>query len=175
MANELTCNQVIALMSFYVEDKINQKLKKYVDEHLKKCPKCREVYMQSKKIVNHILTLGDYNDEKPYQTKQYEEFKQKLSAYVDNELDESESLRIKKISISNPLARKDLENIYTFRKMLHDSFDKTRNEFKSDYSKSIINTLSKTEDNNDVFNKIITAFVILISILVTGLIVTLNP
>ena len=135
MTTELTCNQVLALMSFYVEDKINQKLKKYVDEHLKKCPKCREVYMQSKKIVNHILSLGDATDEKPYQSKQYEDFKQKLSAYVDNELDEAESYRIKKISISNPLARKDLENIYSFKKMLHESFDKTRNDFKTDYSK----------------------------------------
>jgi len=43
MQNELTCNQVIALMSFYVEDKINTKLKKYVDEHLKKCSKFREI------------------------------------------------------------------------------------------------------------------------------------
>ena len=55
MTNQLTCNQVIALMSFYVEDKLNSRLKEYVDEHLRHCPKCREVYMQSKKIVNHIL------------------------------------------------------------------------------------------------------------------------
>ena len=32
MQNELTCNQVIALMNFYVEDKINSKLKKYIDD-----------------------------------------------------------------------------------------------------------------------------------------------
>lgn len=174
MTNELTCNQVIALMSFYVEDKINQKLKKYVDEHLKKCPKCREIYMQSKKIVNHILTLGDFSDEKPYQTKQYEDFKQKLSEYVDNELDETESLRIKKISISNPLARKDLENIYTFKKMLHNSFEKTKADFKYDYSKQIITSLNKKDEKNDIFIKIIYSFCILLTILIAGLIFTLN-
>ena len=43
MQNELTCNQVIALMNFYVEDKLNSKLKEYVDEHLRNCPKCRAI------------------------------------------------------------------------------------------------------------------------------------
>ena len=173
MQNELTCNQVIALMSFYVEDKINQKLKKYVDDHLKKCPKCREIYMQSKKIANHVISLVS-NDENTYQTKQYEEFKQKLSAYVDNELDENESLRIKKISISNPLARKDLENIYSFKKMLHESFDKTRNDFKTDYSKQILNMLTQNKELSNSFNKILYSFIALISLLITGLILTLN-
>ena len=55
MTNELTCNQVIALMSFYVDDKLNSRLKEYVDEHLRRCPKCREVYMQSKKIVKNYM------------------------------------------------------------------------------------------------------------------------
>lgn len=173
MQNELTCNQVIALMSFYVEDKINQKLKNYVDEHLKKCSKCREIYMQSQKITNHILSLGAEN-ETQYLTKQYEEFKQKLSAYVDNELNEIESLKIKKISISNPLARKDLENIYSFKKLLHESFDKTRNEFKTDYSKQIVNLLNTNEDQTCSFKKVIYCFICLLSILLIGLIITLN-
>ena len=173
MQNELTCNQVIALMSFYVEDKINQKLKKYVDDHLKKCPKCREIYLQSKKIANHVLSLVA-NNENNYQTKQYEEFKQKLSAYVDNELDENESLRIKKISISNPLARQDLENIYSFKKMLHESFDRTRNDFKTDYSKQILNMLTQNKELSNSFNKLLYSFVVLISLLIAGLVFTLN-
>ena len=174
MSNELTCNQVLALMSFYVEDKINQKLKKYIDEHLKKCPSCRTAYMKSKKIANHILSLGDDEDEKPYQTKQYEDFKQKLSAYIDNELDENENLRIKKITISNPLARNDLEKIYTLKKVIHESFDKTKNDFKSDYSKQIINLMNKENEINNTYTKIMYSLLLLIIILTIGLIFTLN-
>lgn len=176
MQNELTCNQVLALMSFYVEDKLNSRLKEYVDNHLRQCPKCREVYMQSKKIMHHIMSLtNDISEESPYVTKQYKDFKKNLSAYIDNELDEHESIRIKKIAISNPIARKDLEDMYTFKRLLHNSFDKTKNEWKSDYSKYIINQVNNVEEKFyiDPFFKIIGAFTALISIIIIGFAATL--
>lgn len=37
MQKQLTCNQVNALLSFYVEDKLNEQLKKYI-EYLKHLP-----------------------------------------------------------------------------------------------------------------------------------------
>lgn len=176
MTNELTCNQVIALMSFYVEDKLNSRLKEYVDEHLRHCPGCREVYMQSKKIANHIMSLTNYNDQTDsYHTKQYEDFKNNLSAYIDNELTENESVRIKKIAITNPLARKDLEDMYTFKKLLHSSFEKTRTEWKNDYSKLIINKLNHSPEKIqiDPFYKLLGAFTALISLIIFGFLATL--
>ncbi|MBQ8168526.1 hypothetical protein IJZ97_03825, partial [bacterium] len=159
-----------------IEDKINEKLKSYVDEHLKKCPKCREVYLQSKKIARHVLGLVDNLDETPYMTKQYENFKNNLSAYVDNELDENESIRMKKIAISNPLARKDLEDMYSFKKMMHNSFEKTKAEWKNDYSKLIITQLDKTDyyKNSDPFLKLLAFFCVIIGVLVAGLMAMLN-
>lgn len=178
MQSELTCNQVIALMSFYVEDKLNSKLKEYVDEHLRHCPKCREVYMQSQKIMHHIMGLTENNVENDdtYVTRQYEDFKQNLSAYIDNELDENESIRIKKIAISNPLARKDLEDMYAFKRLLHNSFDKTRTEWRNDYSKAIVSKLHQKDYNNvvDPFYKIIGAFTALITIIVMGFMLSLH-
>ena len=175
MENELTCNQVIALMSFYVEDKLNSRLKEYVDDHLRNCPKCREIYMQSKKIANHIISLNDNDEATPYYTKQYEVFKHNLSAYIDNELDQNESIRIKKIAISNPLARRDLEDMYSFKKLLHDSFEKTRNEARYDYSKLIINKLDSKLNRNeyDPFYKLLVSFGLLISLIVCAFLVTL--
>ena len=177
MNNELTCNQVIALLSFYVEDKLNSRLKEYVDEHLRHCTKCREIYMQSKKIAKHVLSLVNYDEEtaNTFYTKQYEDFKNNLSAYVDNELNENESIRIKKIAISNPLARKDLEDMYNFKKLLHNSFEKTRTEWKNDYSKIIINSLQQKYEYNkiDPFYKLLGAFTALITLLLIGFFATL--
>ena len=42
MNKELTCNQVSALISFYIKGKLNSKLKEYVDLHLERCPNCRK-------------------------------------------------------------------------------------------------------------------------------------
>lgn len=108
----------------------------------------------------------------PFQTRQYEEFKANLSAYVDNELNDDENIKIKKITISNPLARQDLEDIYTFKKILHSSFEKTRNDVKEDYSRYILNQIENISDTNEIdpFFKIIAAFCIIMICIVAGII-----
>ena len=104
-----------------------------------------------------------------HENKQYEEFKNNLSAYIDNELDNEENLRIKKIAISNPLARQDLENIFTFKKLLHYSYEKTKNDMKSDYSKAIANYMKqelKHEGIIDPFYRIIALLFLMTGFLV---------
>ena len=54
MQKQLTCNQVNALLSFYVEDKLNEQLKKYIEYHLSICPECYEKYQKLKKLVNNF-------------------------------------------------------------------------------------------------------------------------
>ena len=122
MNNQLTCEQVTALLNFYIEDTLSSKLKECVRRHLENCPECMEKFISMQNIMNKFIEIQNEEIENPYATKQYEDFKSNLSAYVDNELNSIDSIKIKKIAISNPLARQDLENIYTFKKLLHSSF-----------------------------------------------------
>ena len=173
MQNQLTCDQVSALLSFYVEDKLSSKLSEYVRQHLENCPACMEKYLQMKNMLNKFMEIQNEELENPYATKQYEDFKANLSAYIDNELNNFESIKIKKIAISNPLARQDLENIYTFKKLLHSSFEKTKSDFKNDYSRNIICQLQQKntdEKKLDPFLKLTAAFFIMITCIVAGLI-----
>ncbi len=173
MQYQLTCDQVSALLNFYVEDKLSTKLSEYVRQHLENCPSCMEKYLQMKNMLNKFMDIQNEEHENPYATKQYEDFKANLSAYVDNELNNFESIKIKKIAISNPLARQDLENIYTFKKLIHSSFEKTKTEFKYDYSKNIICQLQNEnpeEKKFDPFLKLTAAFFIMISCIVAGVI-----
>ncbi len=173
MQYNLSCEQVTALLTFYVEDKLSAKLSNYVKEHLDKCPECREKFYQLQSILQRFNEIQNEEIENPYVTKQYEDFKSNLSAYVDNELDDLENIKIKKIAISNPLARQDLENIYTFKKLLHSSFEKTKNELKTDYSKSIVCQLQNEcsdEKKLDPFIKITAIFFAMITCIVAGII-----
>lgn len=173
MHNQLTCDQVSALMSFYLEDKLSAKLSEFVRKHLESCPECMEKYLQMKNMMTKFIDIQNEELENPYITKQYEDFKSNLSAYIDNELDDTDSIKIKKIAISNPLARQDLENIYTFKKLLHDSFEKTKNDLKYDYSKCIISRVQEEipqDPKIDPFVKITTIFFIMISFIVAGII-----
>ena len=54
------------------------------------------------------------------------QFIKELSAYVDNELDTSENVRIKKITISNPTARQRLESMYNYQKLMHSAYERPR-------------------------------------------------
>ena len=173
MEYKLTCDQVCALLNFYAEDKLSTKLTKYVKEHLENCPVCMEKYNQMKKMLNKFIEIHNEETENPYATKQYDDFKTNLSAYIDNELNDFDSIKIKKIAISNPLARQDLENIYMFKKLLHTSFEKTKNEFKNDFSKSILCQIRhdcNEETKLDPFIKLSTAFFIMLSFITAGII-----
>lgn len=174
MQNQLNCEQVTALLSFYVEGKLSDKLTEYVKIHLDNCPECMEKFIQLKHMLTKFVNNQEPEDiESPYITKQYETFKSNLSAYIDNELNNLDSIKIKKIAISNPLARQDLENIYTFKKLLHSSFERTKTELKNDYSKSTVNNLLHENDdqkNIDAFFKLTAIFFIMITAIVAGII-----
>lgn len=173
MQNQLTCEQINALLSFYAENKLSDKLSEYVRIHLESCPDCMEKYLKMKNMLNKFMDIQDREIFNPYATKQYQDFKNNLSAYIDNELNDFDNIKIKKIAISNPLARQDLENIYTFKKLLHSSFEKTKNELKNDYSKSVINQLEHEDTNDkstDPFWKLVISFFVMISCIVAGII-----
>lgn len=178
MQQQLTCEQVSALLTYYVENKLNEPLKKYLEYHLSICPECSEKLKKLKKLVNNYneiskrINSDDEIEENSYFNKQYEDFKLNLSAYIDNELTDEENIRIKKIAISNPIARKDLEDIYTFKKLLHSSFDKTKNDSKEDYSKNILNDIYSLHQNNklDPFYMIMTIFSVIIAAIILGVI-----
>ena len=173
MEYKLTCDQVGALLSFYVEDKLSTKLSRYVKEHIENCPACLEKYNKMKNMINRFMEIQTDEIENPYITKQYEDFKTNLSAYIDNELNDFESIKIKKIAISNPLARQDLENIYIYKKLLHTSFEKTKSEFKNDFSKNIISQIrqdSNEERKIDPFIKLTTIFFTMLTLIVAGII-----
>lgn len=177
MYNQLSCEQVGALITFYAENKLSDKLSQYVKEHLENCPACMEKYLQLKSLLNKFAEIqNEENSNEYHSNKQYETFKSNLSAYIDNELDDDESIKIKKIAISNPLARQDLENIYTYKKMLFSAFEKTKNDCKYDYSKAIISKIQndhKPDNKLDPFLKLSIIFFTIVTLLVSGIIILL--
>lgn len=180
---ELNCNQVVTLLTFFIEGKLSRQLSINIEHHLNTCPTCRSKYIKLKKILenfanmkNNINEDGITIDEEEFNTPQYQVFKDNLSAYIDNELSDDDNIKIKKIAIANPLARKDLENIYSFKQLLQSSFTKTKNSMKEDYTKRTLNQLYPTQElNSEVWlNKVVTAFVFLMIVMLFGIINFLN-
>lgn len=148
MNNKITCKQVQAILPFYLKGRVNPALTEIIEEHLAQCPECKELYLraiENNEDYSYISSTIDEeeNFEDKFNTKEYTEFKQKLSAYLDSELENKENIRIKKLTISNPLARKDLEDMYLFKRLLHSSFERTKDSCKFDFSKNIIKRLNE--------------------------------
>ncbi len=172
MNNELRCSQVLSLINFYIEDKLTPKWRELVEKHLKNCKNCNKKYHELNTVLtkyklenkNISLKTADENE-----NTNDEELVAKFSAYIDNELNPNENVKIKKIAISNPNARKKLDSMYKFRQLLQSAYQKTKSNSRIDYSKEVI---SKTHNvgvyNTTCFYKIILIFCILITGIIAG-------
>lgn len=180
MTVNLTCTQVSALLSFYLDDRLNDQLKQFVKAHLDICPTCRAKYEALKKMVESLkevheklATVKSEKEENAVKSPQYNEFQTNLSAYIDNELDDDENIKVKKYVISNPKARQDLENLYNLKKVLHNSFDKSKNEIKGDYSKFILKRIDIQEEvyGPDSFAKVVALFILIFTLCTIGAVI----
>ena len=171
MNKDLTCNQVSALINFYIEGKLNPRLREYVNNHIAKCPACRKKIEELQKILSTYKTKNTSTQNIQQESELQPEFIGKLSAYVDNELDSNDNIKIKKMTISNPSARKELETMYKFKKVMHSAYEKTKNDTRFDYSKNIMTKMQNgNEYTTTYFYKLIAVFVILVSTIICGFI-----
>lgn len=154
---KLTCTQMDVLISFYIDGDLSKALKSQVEEHLKACPTCRAKYDIIKSMITDLKCSFREEEEavygKPFQntanqatSQQFRVFKNNLSAYIDNELDGEENIKIKKFTINNRSARQALEDSYNIRKLMNDSFRKTKAETKQDFSKNVLKQLQLEEE-----------------------------
>ena len=176
---EITCLQMDVLISFYLDGELSEALKEKVEEHLKECPTCRAKL----NIISSLFTdvkkdLKDKKEEEVYSTNlhsshQYQFFKKNLSAYIDNELPEEDNVKIRKYTIGNKKARKELEDSYHIRKLMKESFKKSQSELKPDFAKNVIKQVDSDSQNELGFNPLISvgfAFIMSV-ILITAIVV----
>lgn len=171
MTVNLTCTQVSALLSFYIDDKLSSQLKQFVEAHLEICPTCRAKLDALRSMVRSLKEVHERlasikSEKKESSTPEYDAFKTNLSAYVDNELDDEENIKVKKYIISNAKARQDLENLYNLKKVLRNSFERTKNEIKEDYSKYILKRIDIQEEiyGPDSFAKVVALFILILTV-----------
>ena len=167
---EITCAQMDVLLSFYIEGDLSKGLKSKVEEHLKNCASCRAKYNIVKSMLEDLKATVDDKEEiySPNTNSQYRIFQNNLSAYIDNELPADESIKIKKYTINNRKARKELEDTYNIRRLMSESFNKTKLDARQDFSKNVIRQLNPEEEYSLSFHpliKIAIAFVMTVLVL----------
>jgi anti-sigma factor RsiW len=172
MATNLTCTQVSALLSFYIDDKLSNQLKQFVEAHLEICLTCKTKLETLRSMIKTLrethekMSVVKSDVQESASASQNEEFKINLSAYIDNELSDDENIKLKKYIIANPKARQELEGMYNLKKVMHNSFEKTRNESKEDFSKFILRRIDIQEEvyGSDSFAKVVALFIVIFAV-----------
>ncbi len=172
---DLTCAQVEMLLSFYFDGELKDNLKYKVEEHLKNCPICSAKYETLTKIFTgmreSVAEIGIKQNTSDFSAGGSEytssDYKVNMSAYIDNELDNNENIKIKKLTINNKKARKYLEDSYALKHIINNAFEKSKNDMKYDFTKNVLHSLDI--DNQDyVLNPIIKGITIIASAALAG-------
>lgn len=181
---KLTCTQMDVLISFYIDGDLSKALKSQVEEHLRECPNCRAKYDIIKSMLADLKNSFDVQEEyapsevsSSCTSQQYRLFKNNLSAYIDNELDNEDNIKIKKFTINNKNARKALEDSYNIKKLMNDSFRKTKSDAKQDFSRSVLKQLELEEEATSGFHpaiKLLIAFTVSVLVLTTIILFSLS-
>ena len=146
---EITCTQMDILIPFYIEDDLSKSLKRKVEKHLKKCSICRAKYDIIKSMLSDMRTSVKEKEEICTKgSSQHRAFQNNLSAYVDNELTSEENIKIKKYTINNREARKELEDTYSIKRLMNDAFKKTKSDIKQDFSRSVMKQLDLHDEQS---------------------------
>lgn len=184
---KLTCSQMDVLISFYIEEELSNALREQVEQHLKECSTCRAKFDIIKSMLGELhksIPVEEKSSQKgansineATNSHQYRIFKTNLSAYLDNELTSEENLKIKKIAINNRRARKDLEDSYNIRRLMNDSFKKSKSESRNDFSRNVMRTLELEDELSWGIHpavKLIIGFMVTVFVLTAFVLISLN-
>ena len=179
---KLTCTQFEGLITFYLDGELSNSLRQAFEEHIKECPACAMKFKVIKSIIGDIKTAYDRiisGSEKeqciditPVQTCTKPEGEDvtmtELSAYIDNELPDENNIKIRRNIIARPSLRAKLKKMYKLRKMLSESFIEQKKRLKTDYSKTIIQSVNKSAATQQFcFHCILFLLVVLVSVLLS--------
>ncbi len=149
MNDNMICSKVNSMLALFIDGKLTTMQEEFVKDHLATCNGCRTKYDYLKKLVDTLKSSYQENKEQiktasgGLKIKEYEYYKQNLSAYFDNELPFEDSVRFKKYIMKIPLARQELQRVYDLQQMLKNNWIYNQKKLNQDFSKSVINTVYK--------------------------------
>ena len=175
---DINCSQFEGLLSFYLNDDLNENLKCAFEEHMKTCPNCNMRYSVVSSVIEDIKSAYDevigkmpvdkvdmVEDNEDVSASDYDILdgflNTELSAYVDNELDENRSVKIRRDIISKPRLRQKVEKLYGLKRVISDSYKINKNKLKTDFSKEIIRKINNIESDRQIYFHC-TAFILVV-------------
>ena len=137
LKGNLTCTIIGKLLTHYVEDNLDNKCKEMVTIHLRNCPPCMEKYTIVKKLFNEA-------EKKRKIIKERERMQEEISAYLDGEMSEAEISKFEQKLSKSPEYEEAMINTMKMKKILNNSFYKTKYNLKTNAAEKAMEKLKKS-------------------------------
>ena len=154
------CKKVVSMLSMYIEHKLSESDRLFIENHFFKCKTCYQKYLEMKEIINNLhfeyeKLLSEFDrieNNKVFNIREYETFYNNISPYIDDELCYDESIKFRKYLLKSKPARTELSNAYYLKNNIKHSFDSYKNGLKLNYSKKILNKLKNEKNDFNMSN-----------------------
>lgn len=172
----LICKKVGSLLFLYIENKLDDEDRFYVENHFQTCNDCYNKYLEMKEIINNLhfeyeKLLNEFEkieSDQIFNIREYENFYKNISPYVDDELCYEDCIKFRKYLLKSKSARTELANAYGLRNNIKHSITNFKNNLNLNYSKKIIKKLQ--EENKYSFDNVYKRAAILIGFMISTLI-----
>ncbi len=154
------CKKVLSLLSLFIEQKLDEEDSFFVESHLMKCSECYKKYLEMKAVIDNLHfeykklkdELERIDSSSTFNIREYENFYNNISPYIDNELSYEDSIKFRKYLMNSKSARAELAQAYGLRNNIKNSVNSLMENLNINFSKKIIKQLKKEEP--DSFDRI---------------------
>ena len=164
------------MLSLYIENKLDDEDKFFVENHFKACSDCYNKYLEMKEIITNLhfeyeKLLNEFEKletTQMFNIREYENFYKNISPYIDDELCYDDSIKFRKYLLKSKSARTELATAYSLKSNIKNSIAKYKDALNINYSKKIIKKLQ--EENKDSFENIYKRAAIVLGFMFTSLV-----
>lgn len=172
----IVCKKVVSLLFLYIENKLDDEDRFYVENHFQTCNECYNKYLEMKEIINNLhfeyeKLLNEFErieSNQIFNIREYENFYKNISPYIDDELCYDECIKFRKYLLKSKSARSELAGAYGLKNNIKNSANDFRNKLNINYSHKILKKIQ--EDNKYSFDNIYKRAAIIIGFMISSLI-----
>ncbi len=175
--NNSVCKKVVSMLALYIENKLDDNERLFVENHFAVCPDCYQKFLEMKEIIGNLhyeykKLLNEFERieaNKIFNIREYEMFYKNISPYIDDELCYDESIKFRKYLLKSKPARAELASAYGLKNSIKNSVATYKDNLNINFPKKIVNMLK--EENKDSFENVYKRAALVLGFMITALII----
>lgn len=175
--NNPLCKKVISMLSLYIENKLDDDDRLFIENHFLECSSCYQKYIEMKEIISNLhfeyeKLLNEFErieSNKMFNIHEYEMFYKNISPYIDDELCYDESIKFRKYLLKSKPARAELASAYGLKNNIRSSVAMFKDNLNINFSKKVMKKL--LDENKDSFDNVYKRAAVVLGFMISALVI----